>query len=106
MASNNKIEKLFVSCLRERWKLEYFLREKIDLLSYMKTKPAWPVIDLTFSFIPKNKKIEMFRDISTNRILLLLQQERPDIYNVFIKNPNSIAWLEKQIIRFKEFFNK
>ena len=102
------LEQIFLSFLGSVKKLEYYLKNNIDLVKYIyQTSPApMAVIDLTLAFIPKSKRKEILKDFTIDRVLGLLKRQRPDIYKVLINYPNGRFWLSAQIFSFKKHFLK
>ena len=102
------IENIFLNSLGSVKKLHWYLKENINVVSYLYSVRSgqMAVIDLTLAFIPKSKKVEMLKDFNVDRILGILKMQRPDIYNVLISFPNGRSWLENQIFNFRQHFLK
>lgn len=100
------IEKIFLSILGSNAKLKWYLQYNINLINYIENKwPQWMAfIDLTFALIPREKRRELVGEINVERILKVLEKERPDLFKTLKTFPNGISWLIKQIKNFEERF--
>jgi len=99
------IEDIFLSTLKSNERLKWFLQHDINLVNYIENKwPQWMTfIDITIALIPKTKRREIIGEISSERILRVLEKERYDLYKT-LSTPNALNWLKKQIKNFEERF--
>ena len=100
------VEKLFLSALGQKEKLDWYLKHNVDLVKY--TEVQWPksfaLADLAIALISKEKRKEIVRDIDTERIINILEKDRKDLFEVLQKYPNGKIWIEKNIENFKKRF--
>jgi len=100
------VEELFLSTLGSPEKLDWYLRQNVDLVKYIEIQ--WPksllIADLTSALIPKEKRKEIIGDIDAGRIIEILKKDRKDLFEVLQKFPNGKDWIEENIENFKKRF--
>jgi hypothetical protein len=103
---NINLEEFFLSTLRSNEKLEWYLKHNVNVVNYIDAK--WPeymaIADLTLALIPKDKIKRMLNDITSKRILEIIEKERPDLYKTITTHPNGRRWLVAQIGNFHKRF--
>ena len=72
------VESIFLNSLGSISKLQWYLKEDINVLNYIPS--IW--LDLTIATIPKYKRGEILKGFNSGRILFLLKQNRPDLYKI------------------------
>jgi len=101
-----KIEELFVSALGSASKLKWFLDNDINLIVYLNAR--WSqfmfLATTTINLIPKNKLKAEIGEINSQRILKLIERERPDLHSLILKHSNGLNWLDREINNFKNYF--
>jgi hypothetical protein len=104
--TGEELEKLFISALGSNEILRWYLKYEINLVDYLdkEKKGTMMILDLVTVLIPRETKLEMIGDVSAERILKILQKERPDLYNTLIKHPRGVAWINNQTELFKKRF--
>lgn len=100
------IEQIFLAALGSNQRLKWYLQYDINVVNYLDSKfPKYmAVTDITVALIPKTKIREMIKDIDIERILKILEKERPDLYKTLHEHLNGITWLKKQIENFRKRF--
>ncbi len=105
MKNPNCLEEIFVSSLGSNARLKWHLQYKINLVEYLDN--YWSnymnLADMSLAFMTKKKIVEMFDDISSKRILKILERERLDLYKT-INTKNGLLWIEEQIENFRRRF--
>ena len=106
MTKKIDLEKIFVSALGSKEKLQWYLQYEINVVDYLdQTKTSFMAfLDITMALIPRGKKLELIGDLSAVRILSLLRKDRPELHEILIKDPNGRTWMDNQIRLFKERF--
>ncbi len=99
------LEDIFLSALKSNTILQWYLQWNIDVVEYLDAK--WPTymkfVEITFAFIPKKRKLEMFNDFNKSRILKTLEIKRPDLYKT-INTEEGLRWMDDQIFNFRGRF--
>ncbi len=100
------LEQIFVSSLGSVNRLSWYMKHEINVVNYLdQTKTSFMAfLDITMALIPRRKKLELVGDMSSERIMSLLKKDRPELYEIIIKNPNGEIWLNQQIRNFKQRF--
>jgi len=101
-----RFEEIFLSSLGSIEKLKWYLENNIDVINYLQQTQSKYLFgaDVLMSFIPKKRKKEIAEKFNQQRILYLIQINRPDLYPIMLKYPNSSIWLNQQIEFFKKRF--
>ncbi len=99
-------EELFLSTLTSSEKLAWMIKSNVNLVSHLEVEfPGYvSLADLTLVLTPKKKVLELIGDISKERILNVLRENRPDIYKTLVSFPNGETWLGDQINNFRGRF--
>ena len=101
------LEDIFLACLGSQKKLKWYLENQINLVNYV--EKAWPkyvfIADMIIMTVPKTKRQKIIGEISKERILKILEKERPDLYKL-INTEKGLVWLDEQIVNFKSRFLK
>lgn len=96
-------EKIFISSLGSGENLKLEIDQNINLIDTADKKLLLG-IDVLLGFISKSRKEEELGGIDADKILYLLEKERPDVYGIIRDNPNGKIWVASQIINFKKRF--
>ena len=100
-----KIEELFVSALGSASKLKWFLDNDINLIVYLNAR--WSqfmfLATTTINLIPKNKLKAEIGEINSQRILKVLGQKRPDLYQI-LNTKKGLIWLDREVNNFINYF--
>jgi len=106
MKKGINLEEIFISCLKSNTRLKWYLHHDVDVVNFLDQR--WNgfmrFADLSFSLIPKNKLKEIVGEMSKDRILKILERERPDLYKTLMTHKNGMQWLEQQIGNFEKRF--
>lgn len=107
MKKKISLENIFVMALGPEERLKWLLQHNINLVKYLDAKFVRHMVlaDITLAMIPKEKIQELVKDINKERILKILEKERPDLSKLF-KDARNIFWLDDQIDNFKKRFLK
>lgn len=107
MKKKISLENIFVMALGSEERLKWLLQHNINLVKYLDARfiRQMTLADITLAMIPREKIQELVKDITKDRILKLLEKERPDLYKLFTE-PKNILWLDIQIGNFKKRFLK
>jgi len=101
------LEKIFISSLGKPEKLAWFLQYNINLVKYLDAKfvQKMALADFTIALIPKQKIKEEANMITFERILRIIDRERPDLFKI-VNTKRGMVWLKNQIDNFKKRFIK
>ena len=104
--SKINVEEIFLSTLGSPEKLEWYLKNNVDLVKYVEVQWSKSLIiaDMVIAMIPKEKRKEMVGDIDPNRIIKILEKDRPDLFEILQKYPNGVDWIKKNIENFRGRF--
>jgi len=104
MGKKLNFNEIFLSCLGSGKKLKWEIDNNINLVHYAKQNngPLFSLINFFTYFVPKYKKQELFKDVSSRSIMDLLEKERPDIHKKIMEHSHGINWVDNQIINFKK----
>jgi len=107
MKKKISLENIFLMALGSEERLKWLLQHNIDLVKYLDAKfiRQMTLADIILAMIPKDKIQELVKDINKDKILKLLDKNRPDLYKLF-REPRNILWLDIQIENFKKRFLK
>ena len=101
--SKINLEEFFVSSLGSSENLKLELDRDINLVDTA-DKKILALADILFAFLPKSKKEELFRVVTSESILDLLRKERPDIHKILNEHQNGRTWINRRIEIFKVRF--
>ncbi len=96
MSDMHAFDNFFLGCLGSKEKLIYYIENDVDLLDYIKKNYRGRVA-LAKNLISIDPRERAYiRSFDSTKLLNLLKEERPELFDTIVSHLNGMLWLRKQ----------